>query len=177
MKRLWLAIGVLMLASILIVGWLVIVPRSSGRTPENWRATLDQYLDQVYAVSETRPTVIATVRADQVTNFQETDFVTFGQGEYFSIDVHYPITETAQSAEPPVQTSEQARLGGRPLPYPPVELWCVQLQHADGKQAVVFVAQHEDMFIAEWVMHVGETAPFSPEFVDFVKQVGCALSF
>lgn len=42
--------------------------------------------------------------------------------------------------------------GGRPVPYPPTEVWCVTLAGA-GEQRTLFVAQHEDMYVGTWLVH------------------------
>ena len=40
----------------------------------------------------------------------------------------------------------------RPLPYPPTELWCVQLGEGANQQ-LVMVALHQDLYKATWAVH------------------------
>ena len=47
--------------------------------------------------------------------------------------------------------------GGRPVPYPPVEVWCVTLAGANDSRTV-FVAQHEDMYVGTWLVHEPRSA-------------------
>lgn len=47
--------------------------------------------------------------------------------------------------------------GGRPVPFPPVEVWCVTLAGVDTARTV-FVAQHEDMYVGTWIVHEPRTA-------------------
>ncbi len=44
--------------------------------------------------------------------------------------------------------------GQMPLPYPPNDLWCVQLRSPDpAAPQVVVIALHQDIYNADWVMH------------------------
>jgi hypothetical protein len=44
--------------------------------------------------------------------------------------------------------------GQKPLPYPPNDLWCVQLKSTDpAAPPLVVLALHQDMYNADWVMH------------------------
>ena len=47
--------------------------------------------------------------------------------------------------------------GGRPLPFPPAEVWCVTLAGA-GDSRTLFVAQHEDMYVGTWLVHEPRSA-------------------
>lgn len=42
--------------------------------------------------------------------------------------------------------------GGRPIPFPPTEAWCVTLAGAGGPNTVI-VAQHEDLYVGSWLVH------------------------
>ncbi len=175
MKRLILMIGAVVVGAGLMAALLFSVLRGPGRAPTDWRTTLERYLDFTAETVGGRATVVESVKADQPAKFRDTDFVTFGNARYFSPEVDLDETPLLQSTPVMTGTSASARTG-RPIPFPPDELWCVTLQWADGGQQLVFAGQHADMFMAEWFIHQGETAPYSPEFVKFVQSIGCTLA-
>ncbi len=55
--------------------------------------------------------------------------------------------------------------GSRPIPYPPTELWCVQLSNGQ----IIFVGQYIDLYNADWIMHEPVDAS------DSAQKVGCNL--
>ena len=58
--------------------------------------------------------------------------------------------------------------GARPLPYPPVDAWCVTLQSPGPNPArSVVLALHQDLYNATWVLH--ELGDASPTLAD----IGC----
>jgi hypothetical protein len=63
-----------------------------------------------------------------------------------------------------------------PLPYPPDKLFCVQLEHTGvpSRRQVVFVALHNGLYTADWVVHEGAYEPFGPEFRSALADLGCA---
>jgi hypothetical protein len=66
----------------------------------------------------------------------------------------------------------------RPLPFPPEEVWCVLLGR--GSQAtssgVVFVALHQDIHNADWVVHETAGDPFSPDSLNAASAIGSDLA-
>jgi hypothetical protein len=46
--------------------------------------------------------------------------------------------------------------GGRPAPFPVNEIWCVTIG-AGARAHTVLLAQHEDMYVAEWLVHEPRT--------------------
>lgn len=55
----------------------------------------------------------------------------------------------------------------RALPYPPEEVWCAVLGQRDEPVMIVLVAQHQDLYNADWIVH--EPANNS------VQSVGCRI--
>jgi len=47
---------------------------------------------------------------------------------------------------------------GKPLPYPPTYAACVLIERGDQYE-VVILAQHQDMYNADWVLHATRLAP------------------
>lgn len=74
------------------------------------------------------------------------------------------VQSVARAARPTAFTAQQstARFGdayyfdpsgaGRPLPYPPTDLWCVTFRPG-GEAATVLVALHEDLYTGSWFVH------------------------
>lgn len=104
--------------------------------PADAQDDLTQYL--TYAtVHPSPPTLQATLRAPLPQNFtQALSQTSFGNNFYFQSDDGY--------GKPP---------GGKPLPYPPTTLWCLQLTYADAPPRVILLALHEDLYNAEWIIH------------------------
>lgn len=175
MKRLILLIGAVLVGAGLIAALLLSVMRGPGRAHTDWRPTLERYLDFTTDTAGGRAMVVESVKAGQPAQFRDTDFVTFGSARYFSPEVDLDETPLLQSTPVMTGTSASARTG-RPIPFPPEEVWCVKVQAPDGQQAVVFASLHADMFMAEWFIHQGETAPYSPELIKFVQAIGCTLA-
>lgn len=84
------------------------------------------------------------------------------------------LTETLLEPLPTRPTTKPEHVGyaaGRPVPYPPNDLWCVQLTGADSAAPkVILVALHQDIFNAEWIVH----EVTDPETV--LATVGCQFS-
>ena len=96
------------------------------------------------------------VRARLLQNFRaEMSTASYGNTPYYA---------TTQRANPKYP-------GLKPLPYPPNDLWCVQLKSSDPTtpQAVV-LALHQDIYNADWVMH----EVTDPEAV--LAAVGCQFA-
>ena len=83
----------------------------------------------------------------------------------------FSITETTPGALGPYSMTTSAYMSGRPLPYPPTDLWCVQLISPDpAAPQVVLAALHQDIYNAEWIVH---------EVIDpktILAAVGCQFS-
>lgn len=75
------------------------------------------------------------------------------------------------SATLPSTATQSGYDGGMPIPYPPTELWCVQLSSPDpAAPKVVLAALHQDIYNAEWIVHeVTDPATVLPA-------VGCQFS-
>ena len=41
----------------------------------------------------------------------------------------------------------------RPAPFPVSDLWCAILTNGGSQPRTVLLAEHEDMYVAAWVMH------------------------
>ena len=55
---------------------------------------------------------------------------------------------------------------GKPLPYPPTQLWCVQVEDGTAGSDHLLLALHEDLYVARWLVH----EPATPAVLELV---GC----
>lgn len=62
--------------------------------------------------------------------------------------------------------------GGSPLPYPPVEVYCVKGQFFSTQSIFFFVARHSDGVHSAWVVHTA-TGAWNTHKI-FVGEIGCA---
>jgi hypothetical protein len=115
------------------------------------------------------------VRAGRPWNLQpEMSAATFGSSARYRV-----IRDAAGLSRPVVlpstgtPASELYQSDSRmPLPYPPEDVWCVQLaQAATTRPAVVFVAYHQDLYNGAWVVHEPVTATLAESLV----WLGCDL--
>jgi hypothetical protein len=80
----------------------------------------------------------------------------------------WPLTVTATTV--PTLT-RGGYWGGKPMPYPPNDLWCAQLSSSDpGAPKVVLAGLHQDIYNAEWIVH----EVTDPKTV--LSDVGCEFS-
>jgi hypothetical protein len=93
--------------------------------------------------------VIRMVRASRPWNLtREMSAATFGSSARYT-------TSRGASSRPATPGPDLLQGDtGRPLPYPPEELWCAQLANAgESRPWVVFVAYHQDLYNGAWIVH------------------------
>ncbi len=161
-RVLWLVLAILVSVALIFV--LLTVAGSAGSAIA-WRTELDRYVRYQETQGRPLPRVLETVRAARPREFsRDLAGSTYGDNPFYVVDHTY-------SGGPP---------GPRPLPYPPVEVWCAVLQPQPDTQPaarqVVFVARHLDLYNSAWVVHAGEPAADSPTLLAGLGKMGCALS-
>jgi hypothetical protein len=63
----------------------------------------------------------------------------------------------------------------RPLPYPPLDVWCVSLMSAATQEAAtVLVARHQDLYNASWIVHDLAVPAEAGELSPTLSALGCA---
>lgn len=177
MSRLFRIVLVLTLPVVAVAALLLSNDQSGPRQPMD--SAVAQY---VYSFQGGGVTIGQYVEAKMPQNFRpEMSKVSFGNGSYYQTSYQYEsfrsdVTETPyRPVTAPIASTPGLRQnyasGGMPLPYPPNDLWCVQLNSADAKvPKVVMLALHQDIYNAEWVLHeVTDPAVVMPA-------VGCAFS-
>lgn len=164
-KLLLLSIPVLVPGFVLVLLFLY-----SKKQPPAWRSELDKYVAYTEHGSSLRIFEQAAVRAGRPWEFNG------GSGYIVYGDTPYYITENTYQ---PGVTGGFSRM---PLPYPPEELWCVLLKlepnHAPASfhYQLVFVARHQDLYNADWVIHAAIQPPSSPEIEQTLSRLGCDIN-
>jgi hypothetical protein len=121
-------------------------------------------------VAYRRSTTIPTLTIKQVVearmpqNFRpDMSKISFGYSIYYETGQRYnerpnvnvwPITVSAQPVTMTATTVLTLTRSGKPMPYPPNDLWCAQLSSPDpAAPKVVLAGLHQDMYNAEWIVH------------------------
>ncbi len=103
---------------------------------------------------------------------------TFGNSVVYQTATNYDVPGSfglrATATLWPREFSSQ-RNALRPLPFPPVDVWCVLLRQTDKAQRVVFVAEHQDIYNADWILHEPNAESW-PELNAILSSVGCDLA-
>lgn len=103
---------------------------------------------------------------------------TFGSSVVYQTTTNYDVPGRfgLRATATPWPREFSSRRGGlRPLPFPPVDVWCVLLRQAgDASPGVVFVAEHHDIYNADWILHE-PNAESRPELNAILSSVGCDL--
>ena len=163
-------IAVLILLAAIGVVVLAVLPDKAGLAA-GCQAALDQYL--AYK-NEPELRMQSADKASKPSSFHpEMSYTSFGNSVFYQTDENYQ--EASSEAEPtPISSISDLR----PLPFPPEEVWCVLLGR--GSQAtssgVVFVALHQDIHNADWVVHETAGDPFSPDSLNAASAIGCDLA-
>ncbi len=151
MNRLFRVMLVLSLPVVAIV--IIVLVGNRPESPSSVETLVSKY---VYPFIDRGVVVRQSVQARLPQNFRaEMSKASYGDTPY------YMTTRRSNPAYP----------GQKPLPYPPNDLWCVQLKSADPTAPqVVVIALHQDIYNADWVMH----EVTDPETV--LAAVGCTFS-
>ena len=176
MNHLFRVVLVLCLAAV-AVAILIIANNRANLRPAHEQA-VEEYVAYRRATTNQALTITQYVQARLPQNFRpDMSRASFGNATYYQTGQRYdqqsdasiwPFTVTATTV--PTLT-RMGYGGGKPMPYPPNDLWCAQLKSTDpAAPQVVVIALHQDIYNADWVMH--EVS--DPETV--LAAVGCKFS-
>ncbi len=131
--------------------------------PDSGRQILELYINYSVAAHQN------PIQVQQVTQASNPRALTAEMSAASFGDRSYFITSHDLNANK--ITGDSLRL----LPFPPRELWCARLTQLQNASRIVFIAEHEDLYKAVWVVH--ETADDSPAdaITNILTQVGCAF--
>ncbi len=125
-----------------------------------WRVKLNQYITYLQDTGQSSSRVISTTTATLPSNFSPAM-----SGESYGDNI---IFETSHSLNSEVSTTLQ------PVPYPPAQVMCVLLS-IDGQQQLVFVALHQGLYNADWIVHISPDSWGSPALQENMATLGCSL--
>jgi hypothetical protein len=145
------------LAVILFLGTFLLI--NHLRTPE-WRVSLEQYLAFQRSAGEPSYHLVSAVQASQ-----PTEYTASMSSESYS---ERAIFSTSNG------TGGQYTSNMLPVPYPPEVVWCVLLQN-DSQQRVVYVALHNSLYNADWIVHVSPQPYQSPALQTSLSKIGCSF--
>jgi len=157
----FLKFSLALLLPIVIIGTWAIVTYKPG-PPGIVEVQVQRYTNYLYSKTHQIAMVQKIVHAGLPTNFQpDMSQTSFGDSPYYRTTNNY---------------NSPADWGARPLPWPPVDLWCVRLQlDVPTSTTVVFVGEHQDIFNADLILHE-PAAQTAPELNAMLARVGCDLS-
>jgi hypothetical protein len=146
-----LALSVIAVVLIVVLAVLVIIEISR---PPAWQVQLDEYIAHC---REELGHGVTAVRVERAT--EPAAFSANASRAVFGDSVYYSYTS---------------------WPYPPDKVWCVlaEREYVPGykpREQILFVALHQDLHNADWVVHEGETKPYSASFLETLSQMGCDL--
>jgi hypothetical protein len=136
----------LLIPLMLILVTIVIWIVIESRQPPLWQADLDAYLNSLKAASAGDVTVIRVVEAHNPWNFTEAM-----SQQIFDESVYFP-----------------------PYPYPPEDVWCALLD-VEGKQMVVYIALHQDLYNADTILHESGKLYPDPQLSLDLEKIDCEL--
>ena len=173
MNHLFRVILVLSLATV-AVAILIIANNRANLRPAHEQA-VEEYVAYRRATTNPALTITQYVHARLPQNFRrDMSRTSFGNATYYQTGQRYDHRPDASSWPVTVTATTVPTLtlmgygGGKPLPYPPNDLWCAQLSSSNpGAPKVVLAGLHQDIYNAEWIVH--EVA--DPETV--LATVGC----
>jgi hypothetical protein len=145
--------------------------------PQAAQNELDRYVAYRQGLTGVAPSIGQITPSSRPSRFT-TDWskVSYGDSPYYRTTNHYQL-----SAAPTLAASGANRIhffseSGRPLPFPPERLWCVLLDPGDLEaRRVVFVALHEDLYNADWIVHEGPAGVSGIELDASLDSLGCAI--
>ena len=139
---------------------LAFVAAQSLNSPQ--QTALSEYAAYLYRTRSTLVKVIQVVPAARPDKFtSEMSGPVLGNNPYYRVDQ--------------VFTEEyRAKSGQRALPYPPQDLSCVLLG-AKESSSVIFVALHQDLYNAQWLVHESRDLWPSDALLAQMEQVGCVF--
>jgi hypothetical protein len=165
MKRIFLLFIPFLLPAIALSLWLFY----DKQQPPAWQMELDKYTAYQERSAPVRITQQTVDRARKPWKFmRDSGFLVYGDTPYYVTDNTYNL----------------GRVGGfnrMPLPYPPEELWCVLLRlepiyaPVSPRLQMVFVARHQDLYNAGWVIHAAIQPADSAELAQTIARVGCDI--
>ncbi|HBY98404.1 MAG: hypothetical protein M5U01_26045 [Ardenticatenaceae bacterium] len=171
------------LSLLIPLAFVIIVQAVEREQTAAWRFELDRYRAYKYSDSS-NGTILRVVQAQQPWYFQQDmSSLVYGDSGHYQTDYGYSNRPSGIYRLPPSPADSRLKDNRKPLPFPPQEVWCVLLEQSRDTDrsgetttpAVVFVALHQDLYNADWVVHEGVGASVSQESRASLSRIGCEL--
>jgi hypothetical protein len=147
-----------LLAVIILVATILVL--DSLRTPA-WRVKINHYITFLRETNHLTYHIASTASATQPDNFTETmSAETYSDTQLFQTSVSNNTTITAEL---------------EPLPYPPEQVICVLLNDG-GQLNLVYVALHNNLYNADWIVHISPDPWDSQVTQSNLSSIGCQLN-
>ncbi len=131
--------------------------------PDSGRQALELYINDAVASSQSPIQAHQIVQASNPRALTaEMSAASYGDGSYFVMS-HDLNTNNL--------TGDNLRF----LPFPPQELWCALLTKQQQPLRIVFIAEHEDLYRAIWVIHETSDDLAADTTTNILAQVGCVF--
>ena len=161
----------LVYALIVAAALLVALVTTRANEPSSWELELDKYVEYRDSLSSGSTSVELTERASRPWNFApDMSGTVFGDSVHFEAESRY--------------NGERNRFWTyKRLPYPPTEVWCASLRRepsaagdlsVESSHSVVFVAEHQDMYCADLLVHESSSDVSDPALSETLSRIGCA---
>ena len=168
--RLGIAIGLPLIA---VVAFALATNRGEV-PPERSQTLIDVYLRRTGAVEG--PAYVAQVApaGNPAGLTRDLSAYTLGYGTYYNTKDLVAVSPAVTSSRTPVALTDAplgptpdlsgltefpgGTLDGKPLPFPPTYAFCVLIKRGERNELVI-LAQHQDMYNADWVLHTTRLTP------------------
>jgi len=146
--------------------------------PADARGKVDRYIRYRYSPSRA-VTIQQIARSSVPSHFTPAmSRATFGDSTFFRTTYGYSaqagIDLPGFPTVTPGTSGSPSGGGSRPVPFPPMDVWCVLLKDTgQSSPAIVFVALHQDLYSADWLVH--EPQGDAKEIADALSKIGCDL--
>lgn len=162
------------------VGIIFAQSQQDGLPPEA-QSALNRYLASENLVSSQPSSVVQLAYASRPDRF-EAAFSTASVGGNFYLRTTR-VYRSAATPNPLISATWPVTAGsfespreGRALSFPPKDLWCVLLHQEGGSGRVVYLALHEDLYNADWIVHETAGSPGDALLGARLASVGCNLA-
>jgi hypothetical protein len=151
----------------LLTGMTIFILEYHPGMPPPAKRALETYLSGRNQRTGVMVTVMASVQAARPQALERVV-----RGSAYGESAYYRTVDTIPPTSEPLTIVVDSR---RPIPEPPQALWCVLLETApDGAPDVVFVALHQDLYNAGWLVHERRIHSGALILSELIDLVGCS---
>lgn len=170
-----IVLAILVVATAIVV--VVLIAREQT-LPSAAQAALNEYVFYRQSLPSASVIVERVARAALPSHFTtDSSGASYGASNIYRTTHDYREPIAVNLPNSPIITPSLQYLGaGRPISFPPVDLWCVLLKH-DNQQQVIFVALHQDLYNADWLVHEPPADISTRALSDRLVALGCNLDF